>query len=175
METDRYPMNEPAEKGLLAALSKLDLSPEQLGIVVVDHGSRIEESNRRLGEVVSLFQKVTSWQNIEAAHMELAEPSIATAFARCVVAGAEWVVVHPFFLLPGRHWTEDIPRLARAAARPFPQVRHLVSAPLGAHELIARLMHLRVSTCLEHAAGLRSDCDLCHGDRCGPESSSTTC
>ena len=36
---------------------------------------------------------------VEPAHMELAEPSIATAFARCVERGATTVVVFPYFLL----------------------------------------------------------------------------
>src|SRR5258708_36952550 len=57
---------------------------------------------------------------VEPAHMELAEPSIATAYARCVERGAEQIVVCPFFLGPGKHWTPDIPRLTAAAAAGLP-------------------------------------------------------
>ena len=35
--------------------------------------------------------------------MELAEPSIEQAFDKCVAQGATFVVVHPYFLAPGRH------------------------------------------------------------------------
>ena len=49
--------------------------------------------------------------------MELAPPTIAEAFGRCVERGATLVVVAPFFLSPGRHWQEDIPALADEAAR----------------------------------------------------------
>ena len=48
--------------------------------------------------------------------MELAEPSIAAAYDACARQGATQIIVHPFFLLPGRHWDSDIPRLAAEAA-----------------------------------------------------------
>ena len=89
-----------------------------LGIILVDHGSRREESNDLLLDIVRQFAQATGWPIVEPAHMELAEPSIATAFDRCVDQGAKTVVVFPYFLLPGRHWNEDIPRLTAAAARP---------------------------------------------------------
>ncbi len=63
--------------------------------------------------------------------MELAEPSIATAFDRCVAGGATTVAVAPYFLGPGSHWDRDIPALAAAAAAGHPGVRWLVAAPLG--------------------------------------------
>ena len=70
---------------------------------------------------------------VEAAHMELAEPSIGTAFDRCVAAGAATVVLAPYFLGPGNHWDRDIPALAAEAAARHPGTRWLVSAPLGPH------------------------------------------
>src|SRR5262245_61373246 len=100
-----------------------------LGVILVDHGSRREESNALLLEVVQHFAEATQLPIVEPAHMELAEPSIATAFDRCVDQGATMVVVYPYFLLPGRHWDQDIPRLAAAAARQHPGVCYLVTAP----------------------------------------------
>ena len=61
-------------------------------------------------KVVAQFAERLPRAIIEPAHMELAEPSIATAFGRCVRRGARRVVIHPYFLLPGRHWSQDIPR-----------------------------------------------------------------
>jgi len=37
---------------------------------------------------------------------ELAEPSIRDAFQSCVEQGAHRIIVSPFFLSPGRHWTQ---------------------------------------------------------------------
>lgn len=143
-------------------LEQLDQhSDGAVGIVVVDHGSRRDESNRLLEEVVAMFQRLSGAAIVEPAHMELAEPSIATAFGRCVERGAELVVVFPYFLSPGRHWNEDIPRLAAEAAADHPGVRHIVTAPLGLHETMAQIMQDRIAHCLEHALGSGDACDLC--------------
>src|SRR5438132_11616080 len=96
------------------------------GIIIVDHGSRREESNRMLEEIASLFARrfAQKYEIVEPAHMEIAEPSIAAAYAKCVSRGARRVVVCPFFLGPGKHWTQDIPRLASEAAKQFPDTRY---------------------------------------------------
>lgn len=120
-----------------------------IGIIIVDHGSRREESNAMLLEVVEMFRHNTDYEIVEPAHMELAEPSIQTAFDRCVSLGANLVVVHPYFLFPGRHWYEDIPALATAAAKRHAEVRHLVTDPLGLHELMSEIMAERIRDCLK--------------------------
>ncbi len=131
------------------------------GIIIVDHGSRRDESNRMLEDVAALFATrfAERFEIVEPAHMELAEPSIATAYARCVARGATRVVVCPFFLGPGKHWTSDIPRLTFEAARQHPQTTYHVSQPLGIDDLILDLLAKRVGHCAESAY----DCDACRG------------
>jgi sirohydrochlorin ferrochelatase len=133
----------------------------------VDHGSRRAESNELLHTIAAQFAERYGWEVCEPAHMELAEPSIATAFGRCVARGAERVIVHPFFLLPGRHWTEDIPRLTAAAAQQHPGVEFLVTAPLGTHASILDVMHACIEQCVGHAVHGENACELCRDtDRC---------
>ncbi|HSI36918.1 MAG: CbiX/SirB N-terminal domain-containing protein [Phycisphaerae bacterium] len=131
------------------------------GIIIVDHGSRRTESNRMLEEVAALFGERfrQSFEIVEPAHMELCEPSIATAYARCALRGATSVVVCPFFLGPGKHWTTDIPRLTAEAAEAHPGTRYHVTMPLGIDELILELLNKRASRCVEN--GLV--CDGCRG------------
>lgn len=138
-------------------------SGNNLGIIIVDHGSRRAESNDMLVEVARMFQRLTGRAIVEPAHMELAEPSIAQAFDRCVEQGADVVVVHPYFLLPGRHWAQDIPALTAEAAARHPGVRFLVTAPLAVHEGMARVMEDRIRHCLDHVAGKVGECDVCIG------------
>ena len=95
--------------------------------------------------------------------MELAEPSIGTAFDRCVAAGATTVVVAPYFLGPGSHWDRDIPALAAEAAAGHPGVRWLVAAPLGPDRLLLDIVDRRVAHCLAHAAGRSEECAACAG------------
>jgi sirohydrochlorin ferrochelatase len=135
------------------------------GIVIVDHGSRRAESNQMLERVAELFGQRFSerYAIVEPAHMELAEPSIATAYARCARRGAERIVVAPFFLGPGKHWTQDIPSLTAAAAIQFPQTRYHVTPTLGIDDLILELLEKRVRSCTENGYV----CDTCRGtNRC---------
>jgi sirohydrochlorin ferrochelatase len=143
------------------------LKPDNLGVIVVDHGSRRDESNAMLLDVVQSFIDATGMPIVEPAHMELAEPSISTAFDRCVSRGATTIVVFPYFLLPGRHWNDDIPRLAAAAAKNHPGVHYLVTAPFGLHPLMAEMMQQRIAHCLAHTRGEADACELCAGsERC---------
>jgi sirohydrochlorin ferrochelatase len=122
------------------------------GIIIVDHGSRLDQSNRMLEEVANQFalRFAGRYAIVEPAHMELAEPSIATAFGRCVERGARRVVVCPFFLGPGRHWTQDIPRLTAEAGAEFPGVQFHVAPTLGIDDLILDLLDKRLKECLQH-------------------------
>lgn len=157
-------MPEPAPSQLTAELrALLGDEADRLGLVIVDHGSRRAESNELLLEVAAMFRRATGLQNIEPAHMELAPPSIADAFDALVERGVRLVVVVPYFLAPGRHWREDIPRLAAEAAARRPGVRHMVTAPLGLHEALAAVMTQRISDCMRVVAGEAEACDACRG------------
>jgi len=106
---------------------------EHTGVIIVDHGSRLEASNHMFEQFVTGFRQTVSFRTVEPAHMELAEPSIATAFDRCVNKGARRIVVCPYFLLPGKHWQQDIPEITRKAAEKYPGVPFLIAAPIGLH------------------------------------------
>ena len=88
---------------------------------------------------------------VEPAHMELAEPSILTAYTKCVEKGAEFIVICPFFLGPGRHWQQDIPSLANQAAKEFPDTNYHVVTPLGVDELLLDLIEKRLVGCTENS------------------------
>jgi sirohydrochlorin ferrochelatase len=136
-------------------------SDEKLGIIIVDHGSRRAESNRMLEDVAALFAKrfAGKYHVVQAAHMELCEPSIDSAYRSCVESGATRVVVAPFFLGPGKHWSKDIPALTAEAAGHFPNTKYHVTAPLGIDDLILDLLDKRVSHCGSH----QFNCELCAG------------
>ena len=131
------------------------------GIIIVDHGSRRDESNQLLEQIAALFAQrfEQTYGIVEPAHMEIAEPSIATAYAKCVEREATRIVVCPFFLGPGKHWTSDIPRLASEAAQLHPDSQYHVTMPLGIDDLILDLLAKRVDFCVDH--GFR--CESCRG------------
>jgi len=110
-------------------------------IVLVDHGSRRAEANALLHAVADLVVQSSSDPIIVApAHMELAEPTIAQAFAACANRGATTIAVVPYMLAPGRHVTTDIPALAAEASQAHPTIPYHVTPPLGLHTSIAQIV-----------------------------------
>ena len=59
------------------------------------------------------------------------------------------MVVFPYILSPGRHWSEDIPRLARQAAETHPGVTPVVTRPFGLHPLMLTIINDRIAERLE--------------------------
>jgi len=140
----------------------------QTAVIIVDHGSRRAESNETLHRATARFAADSKYEIVEPAHMELAEPSIATAFERCVQRGAERVIVFPYFLSPGRHWKDDIPKLVAQVAQKHPDIEWLVTAPFGLHPDMNAIITDRIESCLQNAAAIRAHqsppaCDVCSG------------
>jgi len=114
----------------------------KIALIIVDHGSKVDEANTMLGEIAELIKKKenTGFEIVAYCHMELAEPTIAQAFDDCVSKGATHVVVHPYFLAPGRHSTQDIPSMVKEAAVHHPDVTYHVTQPLGIHDNIIEVI-----------------------------------
>jgi sirohydrochlorin ferrochelatase len=111
------------------------------GILIVDHGSQKREANDMLRSMADLIQTMAgSDVVVRYAHMELADPDIATGFSNCVQAGATDVTVFPYMLSPGRHSTADIPRMVANVARGFPNVSFTVTPAFGLHEKLAEVV-----------------------------------
>ncbi len=123
--------------------------PPAKAILLVDHGSVKAEANELLGEIVRLVERIAPDYHVEAAHMELAPPDIADAVAACVKAGSTDITVMPYMLAPGRHSTDDIPRMALEAAERHEGVRVRVSEPLGADSRLAEIILTRVEAARE--------------------------
>lgn len=119
-----------------------------LGVILVDHGSKFQAANDMLVDVAADFSAATGVTIVEPAHMEIAEPTLAQAFAHCVERGAKRVVVVPYFLAPGRHSTSDIPRMSAEAAAPYPDVGFTVAQPLGVDRRISEIMAGHVTRAL---------------------------
>ena len=106
-------------------------------LILVDHGSLVKEANDMLAEIANMIrQSSREFDIVVYAHMELAEPKISQAFDACVAEGANEIIVHPYFLAPGRHSTQDIPNMVKDAAKQYPHVSYRVTEPLGIHPKI---------------------------------------
>jgi sirohydrochlorin ferrochelatase len=113
-------------------------------ILLVDHGSRAAEANESLAVVAGLVRERVGPDVVVAhAHMEIAPPTVPETVAELVERGVREITVVPYFLAPGRHSREDIPRLTSDATIAHPGVLFVVAEPLGPHPLLAELVMLR--------------------------------
>ena len=111
-----------------------------LGLLLVDHGSRRAEANAQLEDMAGHVARLRPQDLVGCCHMEIAAPDIAAGFASLVERGATRIVLLPYLLGDGRHLSEDIPRLAGAAAARHPGVGFALGAALGPHDALARLL-----------------------------------
>ena len=119
----------------------------RLAIVLIDHGSRREAANRQLEILAEKVREREPHAIVRTAHLEIVEPSLAAAIDDCVADGARAIVVHPYFLGPGRHTREDIPRLVETARARHADVSIQISAPLGIHDKLVDVVLERVHEC----------------------------
>ena len=113
-------------------------------ILLVDHGSRVASANAGLDEVAEQLRGRLPDRIVRVAHLEIAPPGIGEGIDACVAAGATEIVVHPYFLSPGRHTSHDIPIQVEEAAARHPGVRVRLTAALGPHPKLIDVIIERV-------------------------------
>ncbi len=105
-------------------------------VLVVGHGSRREEANEDVRTAARRIGERGGFDLIEAAFLEITSPNISEGFTQLVERGAQHIIVHPYFLSPGRHTRGDIPVDVREAADRHPGVSFQITEPLCAHRLV---------------------------------------
>ncbi len=111
-------------------------------LLIVAHGSRRESSNEEVRQVAAAVREHAGdrYGCVEAAFLELAEPSIPGGIQRAIDRGAAEVVVLPYFLSAGRHVAEDIPREVAGKQQEHPAVTIRIAPYLGAAGGIAETL-----------------------------------
>ena len=108
----------------------------QIGVLVVGHGSRRREANDDVRNAARAIAERGGFRLVEPAFLELEHPNIRESFARLVERGAQEIIVHPYFLSPGRHTRGDVPVEVQAAAAEHPGISVSISEPLSGHSLV---------------------------------------
>ena len=126
-----------------------DASDERLAIVLLDHGSRRTEANAQLDELAKRVAARRTEAIVRTAHLEIAEPALSHAIADCVDSGAPRIVVHPFFLSPGRHTTQDVPAQIAVARARHPDVEIVQSEPLALSDRLVDVVLERIDETID--------------------------
>jgi len=121
---------------------------EKVGVLIVDHGSRVESANDALTLLARSVSDSKLYGSVRHAHMELASPTIGDAFDQLAADGMAHIIVVPYFLALGRHASEDIPRMCDAAARRHPNICWRLAAPVGTSPQMPAIVTERVDAAL---------------------------
>lgn len=117
-------------------------------ILIVDHGSRSPEAGEALERVADALRRRLRARGddspVHVAHLEIAQPDFAAGLSACLAHDPEEIVVHPYFLSPGRHGSRDIPELVEAARRAHPRVVFRTTALLGEGGSLAEAVLARI-------------------------------
>lgn len=108
----------------------------QKGILIVGHGSRRAEANEDVRQAARSIGERGGFGLVQPAFLEIEQPDVAEGFTRLAAQGAREIIVHPYFLSPGRHTRGDLPREVREVASRHPSVGYRITEPLSAHPLV---------------------------------------
>ncbi len=111
-------------------------------LLLIAHGSRQPEANADLRHVAGELRR-RGHALVVASFLELAEPGIAEGGRQCVTAGADRVVLLPYFLSAGVHVRRDLTAAREELARQFPGVEFLLAEALGRHPLLLDILEQR--------------------------------
>jgi sirohydrochlorin ferrochelatase len=110
-------------------------------LLLVAHGSRRQASNEEVRALIGRLRAAAgSFDHLDCAFLELAEPSIADGLRQAIAKGASEVVVLPYFLSAGRHVVTDIPAEIEPVRKAYPSVDIFLAPYLGAAEGVVELL-----------------------------------
>ena len=108
------------------------------GIVVFGHGSSVSSANEAVRVIAAAAARQGGWTLYETAFLE-AEPRLAEAVGKLASAGADEVLVLPYFLTLGIHLQRDLPKIVHDLAAEF-HVPIRVAPPLDGHPELSRIL-----------------------------------
>lgn len=124
----------------------------ETAVLLLGHGSRTEEANEGMHEVVERLRAAHPGWRVEAAFLEINAPSIPEGIDICAAAGAQQIVLLPYFLHLGNHVQEDMPRFVAEGRRRHPGREIVLGPHLGFHEKLVEIVEERLGEAI--AAGV---------------------
>lgn len=111
-------------------------------LVIAAHGSRKKESAREVAALTKKLgkQATPGFDLVVHGFLQFSDPLLPGIIDDVVKAGADSVVVFPFFISAGSHIMTDIPNLVKEAGEKYPGVTFSVSRHLGAVDGIEQII-----------------------------------
>ena len=107
--------------------------------ILIAHGSRRTEAATEHGALCEAVSAAAGTE-VRPAYLELAEPLIPEAIDAAVANGATAVRLLPYFLHPGNHVREDLPRIVESARLAHPGVTVELRPHVGGDPRLVELL-----------------------------------
>lgn len=117
-------------------------------IIVFAHGSSVETANEAVRAVTRIVSAQGEFDLTDTAFLEAAKPDLPESVARMVEAGAERVIVVPYFLTLGIHLKRDLPRIVDQLTARYDGLTIEVTEPLDGHSALSRIVLERAQKAL---------------------------
>jgi sirohydrochlorin cobaltochelatase len=100
-------------------------------VILFSHGSVLCGAGETLQAHAARLQAQGVAPVVEIGYLNYSEPPFVEAAARCIAAGANRLLVMPYFLVPGYFIKVEMPRTIEAAQTAHPGVTFVVAEPIG--------------------------------------------
>ena len=111
-------------------------------LILIAHGSRLEAANKEILHLTETLRSKAArdFDQVAAAFLELATPSIPDAIQQCIDSGAEQIVLLPYFLASGKHVATDIPSEVDKKREQYPDIEIQLLDYFGKSSQIADML-----------------------------------
>jgi len=103
------------------------------GLILFAHGSSVEAANEAVRNVARNVMAGGDFMRVVPAFLEVAVPDLRGAVKELAEAGAQRIIVVPYFLVPGIHLTRDLPGIVADLRRIYQGVSIEVTDSLDRH------------------------------------------
>ena len=108
-------------------------------ILLISHGSFAPQAKAEVMALTRKLKQKTKIPIFEYSFLEINKPTILSGLETCVKKGATEIRILLNFLNSGNHTLRDIPRFIKKAQKKFPNVRFILTQPIGQHIKIPNL------------------------------------
>jgi sirohydrochlorin ferrochelatase len=137
------------------------------GLILFSHGSVLCGAGETLREHAGRLRARGGFAVVEVGFMNYSRPTFAEAAAKCAAAGVSRAIVLPYFLVPGKFVTSDLPKRILEARAEQPGMEFVVAEPVGYHPALAdAVLELAAAarTCEDWREDMRRAAAFCEGD-----------
>ncbi len=113
---------------------------EKSALILFAHGARDPEWANPMRRVQAAVRERDAALRVELAFLEFMTPSLGDCARALVVEGYTAIAIVPMFIAQGGHLKNDVPKLLEELRQSCPDVRFVLSPPVGEAEAIVQAM-----------------------------------